>query len=141
MHTVIESEAAQSCPTLHDPMDYILPGSSVHEISQTRVLKWVAVPFSRQEHWSGLPLPSPMRESESEVTQSCVSLSYPMDCSPPGFSVHGIFQARVLEWGAIAFSTSSSLDTDKSDFLKGRKKQQRIFSPISKRELCLMGSS
>ena len=43
-------------------------------------------------------------KSESEVTQSCPTLSDPMDSSPPGFSVHGIFQARVLEWGAIAFS-------------------------------------
>ena len=43
-------------------------------------------------------------KSESEVTQSCPTLCGPMDCSPPGFSVHGIFQARVLEWGAIAFS-------------------------------------
>ena len=43
---------------------------------------------------------------ESEVTQSCLTLSDPMDCSPPGSSVHGIFQARVLEWGAIAFSNS-----------------------------------
>ena len=43
-------------------------------------------------------------ESESEVAQSCPTLSDPMDCSPPGSSVHGIFQARVLEWGAIAFS-------------------------------------
>ena len=41
---------------------------------------------------------------ESEVSQSCPTLSDPMDCSPPGFSVQGIFQARVLEWGAIAFS-------------------------------------
>ena len=41
---------------------------------------------------------------ESEVAQSCPTLSNPMDCSPPGFSVHGIIQARVLEWGAIAFS-------------------------------------
>ena len=41
---------------------------------------------------------------ESEVTQSCPSLRDPMDCSLPGSSVHGIFQARVLEWGAIAFS-------------------------------------
>ena len=60
--------------------------------------------FSRQEHWSGLPFPSPMQESESEVTQSCPTLSDPMDYSLPGSSVHGIFQARVLEWGAIAFS-------------------------------------
>ena len=43
-------------------------------------------------------------KSESEVAQSCLALSDPMDCSPPGSSVHGIFQARVLEWGAIAFS-------------------------------------
>ena len=60
--------------------------------------------FSRQEHWSGLPFPSPMHESE--VAQSCPTPSDPMDCSPPGSSVHGIFQARVLEWGAIAFSTT-----------------------------------
>ena len=41
---------------------------------------------------------------ESEVVQSCPTLSDPMGCSPPGSSIHGIFQARVLEWGAIAFS-------------------------------------
>ena len=44
-------------------------------------------------------------KSENEVAQSCPTLSDPMDCSLPGSSVHGIFQARVLEWGAIAFST------------------------------------
>ena len=43
-------------------------------------------------------------KSQSEVVQSCPTLSDPMDCSPPGYTVHGIFQARVLEWGAIAFS-------------------------------------
>ena len=43
-------------------------------------------------------------KSESEVAQSCPTLSDPMDCSLIGSSVHGIFQARVLEWGAIAFS-------------------------------------
>ena len=43
-------------------------------------------------------------KSESEVAQSCLTLSHPMDCSLPGSSVHGIFQARVLEWGVIAFS-------------------------------------
>ena len=41
---------------------------------------------------------------ESEVAQSCLTRSDPMDCSPQGSSVRGIFQARVLEWGAIAFS-------------------------------------
>ena len=43
---------------------------------------------------------------ESEVAQSCLTLSDPMDCSLPGFSIHGIFQAGALEWGAIAFSKS-----------------------------------
>ena len=63
--------------------------------------------FSRQEHWSGVSFPSPMHESESEVSQSCPTLSDPMDCSLPGSSGHGIFQARVLEWGAIAFTGQS----------------------------------
>ena len=52
-------------------------------------------------------------KSESEVTQSCPTLSDPMDCSLPGSSVHGIFQARVLEWGAIAFSRHFGIRTDK----------------------------
>ena len=43
-------------------------------------------------------------KSETEVAQSCLTLSDPMDCSLPGSSVHGIFQGRVLDWGAIAFS-------------------------------------
>ena len=49
-------------------------------------------------------LPCMKVKSESEVAQSCPTPSDPMDCSPPGPSVHGIFQARVLEWSAIAFS-------------------------------------
>ena len=54
--------------------------------------------FSKQEHWSGLPIPSPMHESEKwKWSRSVVSdSSDPMDCSVPGFYVHGIFQARVL---------------------------------------------
>ena len=62
--------------------------------------------FSRQEHWSGLPVPSPMHESE--VAQSC-RLLVMSDCSPPGSSIYGIFQARVLEWGAIAFSDKNGI--------------------------------
>ena len=60
--------------------------------------------FSRQEHWSGLPFRSQMHESEKwKGSRSVVSdFSDPMDCSTPGSSIHGIFQARVLEWGAIA---------------------------------------
>ena len=45
-------------------------------------------------------------KSEREVTQSCLTLSGSMDCSPPGSSIHGTFQARVLEWVAIAFSNA-----------------------------------
>ena len=90
--TLLSAAAAKSlpsCPTLCDPTDSSPAGSP-------------SLGFSRQEYWSGLPFPSPMHESE--VTQSCPTLQDPMDCSPPGSSVHGIFQARVLEWGAIAFS-------------------------------------
>ena len=47
-------------------------------------------------------------KSESEVTQSCLTLSHPMDCSLPGSSIHGIFQARVLEWGAIALVSAKN---------------------------------
>ena len=75
-----------------------------HRWQPTRLL---SLGFSRQEHWSGLPFPSPVRESESEVTQSCPTLSNPMDCSPPGSSDRGIFQARVLEWVVIAFSMTN----------------------------------
>ena len=61
--------------------------------------------FSRQEHWNGLPFPSPMHESEKwKWSRSVVSLSDPIDCSLPGSSIRGIFQARVPEWGAISFS-------------------------------------
>ena len=62
--------------------------------------------FSRQEHWSGCHflLQCMKVKTESEVAQLCLTLSDPMDCSPPGSSVHGIFQARVLECVAIAFS-------------------------------------
>ena len=60
--------------------------------------------FSRQEHWSGLPFPSPTQKSESEVAQLCQIRRDPMDRSLPDSSIHGIFQARVVEWVAIAFS-------------------------------------
>ena len=83
---------------------YVTPQTAAHQAPPS-------LGFSRQEHWSGLPFPSPMHESEkvkvkseSEVTQSCPTLRDSTDCSLPGSSVHGSFQARVLEWGAIAFS-------------------------------------
>ena len=58
-------------------------------------------------------------KSESEVAQSCPTLSDPTDCSLPGSSIHGIFQARVLEWGAIAFSDLSIYYLSILDALKG----------------------
>ena len=61
--------------------------------------------FSRQEHWSGLPFPSPKHACmHAKSLQSCLTLCDPMDSSPPGSSVHGILQARILEWVAISFS-------------------------------------
>ena len=66
-------------------------------------------------------------KSESEVAQLCLTLSNPMDCSLPGSSIYGIFQARVLEWGAVAFSTgpitSWQIDGETvSDFIFGGSK-------------------
>ena len=95
------AKSLQSCPTLCNPID-----SSP------------SLGFSRQEHWSGLPFPSPMHESEKWKwsAQSCPTLSDLMDCSLPGLSIHGIFQARVLEWVAIVFSKESSLSPLKISF-------------------------
>ena len=56
--------------------------------------------------------PTLMAKSESEVAQSCPTLCNPMDCSPPGSSIHGILQARGLEWVAISFSRGSSWPRD-----------------------------
>ena len=78
----------------------VTPWMAAHQAPQS-------LGFSRQEHWSGLPFPSPMHESEKwKGSRSVMSDSFetPMDFSLPGSSIHGIFQARVLEWGAIAFS-------------------------------------
>ena len=91
------AKSLQSCPTLCDQADGSPPGSSVHGILQARILEWVAIS-------SSMHLQCMKVKSESEVTQSCPTLSDPMDCSLPSSLVHGIFQARVLEWGAIAFS-------------------------------------
>ena len=70
-------------------------------------------------------------KSESEVVQSYPTLSDPMDYSPPGFSIHGIFQERVLEWGVIAFLMQRDDSLEKTLMLgkiegKSRRQQQRI---------------
>ena len=67
-------------------------------------------------------LPCMKVKSESEVTQSCLTLHDPMDCSLPGSSVHGSFQARILEWVAIAFSRNPFLLLFKFKKKKKRKK-------------------
>ena len=68
-----EREVAQSCPTLHDPMDCSLPGSFIHGIFQARVQEWVAVAFSSVQF--------------SSVTQLCPTLCKPMNLSTPGLPV------------------------------------------------------
>ena len=79
-----ESEVAQSCPTLSDPIDYSLPDSSIHGISLARVLAAVA----------------------AKSLQLYPTLCDPIDGSPPGSPIPGILQARTLEWVAISFSSA-----------------------------------
>ena len=86
-----------------DPKDGSPAGSLVPGILQARTLEWVAISFSNAWKWKVKV------KCESEVAQSCPTISDPMDCSLPGSSVHGIFQARVLEWGAIAFKGGVNL--------------------------------
>ena len=95
MKVKIESEVAQSCPTLRDPMDCSLPGSSAHGIFQARVLEWGAIAFS------------------DLVAQSCPTLCDLMDCSPPGPST-GILQTRIPEWIAMPSSRGSSQPRDRT---------------------------
>ena len=134
---------------------WVTPLTAAHQVPPS-------LGFSRQEHWIGLPFPSPMQESEnckwsrsvvsnslwphglqptkllrpwdfpgksmewvaiafsihisivSSVPQLCPTLCNPMDCILPSSSVHGIFQARVLEWIAISFSRGSSQPRDQT---------------------------
>ena len=124
---VLSATAAKSlqlCPTLCDPIDGSPPGSPVPGILQARTLEWVAISFSNA--WKGkvkvkwlsrarpqaTPLSSSKKsrrekgKSESEVAQSCPTPSDPVDCSLPGSSFRGVFQARVPEWDAIVFSSN-----------------------------------
>ena len=67
-------------------------------------------------------------KSESAVAQSCPTLRDPMDCSPPGSSIHGIFQAKILEWGAIAFS---KIEVGHRKLVDGRSKKHRNLLKLS----------
>ena len=111
-----ESEVVQSGLTPSDPMDCSPPGSSIHGIFQTSVLEWGAIAFSKQymqcaaksllflgHIWD----PRILHVHLLCAILSCVQFFVTHDCSPPGSSVHGIFQTRVLKWGAIAFSAGT----------------------------------
>ena len=104
----------QSCPTLYDPLNCSTPGFSADGILQTRILEWVAIPFSRGS--------SPSRDEthisyvwfvlfycgnqcDFSVTQSCLTLCGPMDCSVLGYM--GFSSAGLLEWIAISFYRGS----------------------------------
>ena len=92
--TTATTKSLQSCPTLCDPIDGSPP----------RLPRPWDSPGKNTGVGCHFLLQCMKVKSESEVAQLCPTPSDPMDCSPPGSSVHGIFQARVLEWGAIAFS-------------------------------------
>ena len=98
------AKSLQSRPTLCDPIDGSPPGSPD---------PWDS-PGKNTGVGCHFLLQCMKVKSESEVAQSCPTLSHPMDCSLPGSSVHGIFQARVLEWGVVAFSVDKLYCSRKS---------------------------
>ena len=123
----------QLCPTLCNPVDCNLLGSSVHGILQARILGWVVISFfrgfsqprdqtfvsyasciGRQVPYHQYHLGRPpnyfliiVDTVQHSVAQSCLTFCFPMDCSSPGSSVHGIFQARILEQVSISCSEGS----------------------------------
>ena len=132
------AQSLQPCLTLCDPMDCRPPGSSVYRILQARILEWVVCPppgdlpnskiepaslmspalasvfFTTSEAPTGEPTMCISSSSVAVlVAQLCPTLCDPTNYSPPGSSVHGILQARTLEWIAIPFSSQYALDVDK----------------------------
>ena len=97
VYAAAAAKSFQSCPTLCDAIDGSPPGS-LRPWDSPGKNTGVACHFLLQ---------CMKVKSESQVPQSCPTLSDPMDCSLPGSSIHGTFQARVLEWGAIAFSVNA----------------------------------
>ena len=120
----LHAKSLQSCPTLCYPMDCSPPGSSGHADSpgKCKILEWDVRPSSRGSsqprdqthvsynylHWpkGSLPLTPPGKPNKWHglASQSCLALWDPMNYSPPGSSIHGILQARILEWVAVPFS-------------------------------------
>ena len=110
---VLGDGLSQSCLTLCNPMDCSPPGSSVHGISQARILKswprlWTCVSCIGRQilyQWATWEAPGFLTATASAKSlQSCPALCDPIDGSPLGSSVPGILQARTLEWVAISFS-------------------------------------
>ena len=91
-HTAAAAKSLQSCPTVQPQRQ-----------QPTRLPRPWDSPGKNTDMGCHFLLQCMKVKSESEVAQSCPTLGDPMDCSLPGSSIHGIFQARVLEWGAIAF--------------------------------------
>ena len=126
-----ESEVTQSCPTLGDPMDCSSPGSSVRGISRAKILESVAFPspgdlpnpgikqgssaLQADSLWSeppGKPLHVAAAAAAAKSLQSCPTPRHPIDRSLPGSSIHGILQARIVEWVAMLASWGSSPPRD-----------------------------
>ena len=127
-HSIVKqlcAQALQSCPTVCDPMDFSPPGSSVHGVLQARILKWVALPFSRgssqPRDWTTISCfsctASRFFTTESRgkstkwlcavlclATQSCPTLFDPTDCNPPGSSVRGF--SRKEYWSVLPHSNT-----------------------------------
>ena len=96
-HAAAAAKSLQSCPTLCDPIDDSPPDSPVPGILQARTLEWVAISFSNAWKWK-------VKVKALSRLRLCVTPWTAAYQTTAGFSTHGIFQARVLEWGAIAFS-------------------------------------
>ena len=112
-------KVAQLCPTLCHPVDIYSPWNSPGQNAGVGSLSLLQGIFPTQRSNPGLPALwvdslSAEPQSESEVAQSCPTLCDPVDCILPGSSVHGILQARILEWVAISFSRGSSPPRDKT---------------------------
>jgi len=110
------SEVAQSCPTLCDPMDHSLPGSSLHGILQARVLEWVAISLSRGSSWPRdwtqvSLIPDFMSSTHFKRKWKWKSFSL---CDPVNYRAHGILQAKMPEWVGFPFSRGSSQPRDET---------------------------
>ena len=116
MYMLCYAKSLRSCLTLCDPIDGSPPGCTI--------------PGNPPGKNTGVGchflLQCMKVESESEAPQSCPTLHNPMDCSLPGSSIHGIFQARVLEWVAIAFSETSAENLKRTAHLQGQRTAQQI---------------